>query len=66
MQHPGIEPLRPQAVIGSNTKHVESVTQTVGYEPIADCILGGPATVTQPVTFSLLHKSRCAGDFVVA
>jgi hypothetical protein len=38
--------------------------QTAGYEPIAGTIAGGPVAVTQPITFSLLPKSRRTGDFV--
>jgi hypothetical protein len=34
-----------------------------GYEPLAGTILGGSAAVTQPVTFSLLRKSRHARGF---
>src|SRR3954470_3928454 len=48
-----------------NTSDVGNVTPTDGYEPIAATILGKPMAVTQPVTFSLLHKSRLARDSVM-
>jgi hypothetical protein len=38
--------------------------QTDGYEPIPGIIADDPAGFTQPVTFSLLRKSRQTGDFV--
>jgi hypothetical protein len=47
-----------------NTFPAGNVTQTVGYEPITGTALDVPAAVTQPVTLSLLHKSRHAGECV--
>ena len=49
-----------------NPSYVKNVTQMAGYEPIAGTIPGGPVAVTQPITFSLLRKSRHTGDFVTA
>ena len=48
----------------ANTKPVENVTQTEGYEPIATPFRVAQAAVTQLMTFSLLRKSPETGDFV--
>jgi hypothetical protein len=47
-----------------NTFSAGNVTQTGGCEPITGMALAVSTGVTQPVTLSLLRKSRYAGEYV--